>query len=165
MRGETPTSRSLSKSASCHLRRKGAKCRWKLTDPNGVFRGRWTRPSPRPLTKPPPIRGLPPSAPSARLCVGGSAGEGLCPCQNVPQSLRNFPSGSYGRACLQCRRPGFDPWVGKDSLEEEMASHSSILAWKIPWTEEPCRLPSTGSQRVGHNWATSLHFSCSKAGV
>ena len=39
-----------------------------------------------------------------------------------------------------------------------MTSHSSILAWKIPWTEESRRLPSTGSQRVGPNWATSLHF-------
>ena len=44
-------------------------------------------------------------------------------------------------------------------LEKEMATHSSILAWKIPWTEEPDRLQSMGSQRVGHNWATSLHFS------
>ena len=39
-----------------------------------------------------------------------------------------------------------------------MAPHSSTLAWKIPWTEEPGRLQSTGSQRVGHDWATSLHF-------
>ena len=44
----------------------------------------------------------------------------------------------------------------QDSLEEEMATHSSILAWRIPWMEEPCWLQSTGSQRVGHNWATSL---------
>ena len=36
-------------------------------------------------------------------------------------------------------------------LEKEMATHSSILAWKIPWTEEPGRLQSMGSQRVGHN--------------
>ena len=42
-------------------------------------------------------------------------------------------------------------------LEKEMATHSSTLAWKIPWTEEPCRLQSMGSQRVGHDWATSLH--------
>ena len=40
-----------------------------------------------------------------------------------------------------------------------MATHSSILAWKIPWTEEPSRLQSTGSQRVGHDWATSLSLS------
>ena len=44
----------------------------------------------------------------------------------------------------------------EDPLEKEMAPHSSILAWKIPWTEEPGRLQSMGSQRVGHNWATSL---------
>ena len=37
-----------------------------------------------------------------------------------------------------------------------MAPHSSILAWKIPWTEERGRLQSMGSLRVGHNWATSL---------
>ena len=37
-----------------------------------------------------------------------------------------------------------------------MAPHSSTLAWKIPWMEEPGRLQSTGSQRVGHDWATSL---------
>ena len=46
----------------------------------------------------------------------------------------------------------------EDPLEKEMATHSSILAWRIPWTEEPGRLQSTGSQRVRHNWATSLHF-------
>ena len=39
----------------------------------------------------------------------------------------------------------------EDSLEKEMATHSSILAWKIPWTEEPGRLQSMGSQRVGHD--------------
>ena len=39
-----------------------------------------------------------------------------------------------------------------------MATHSSTLAWKIPWTEEPGRLQSMGFQRVGHNWATSLSF-------
>ena len=39
----------------------------------------------------------------------------------------------------------------EDPLEKEMATHSSILAWKIPWMEEPGRLLSVGSQRVGHN--------------
>ena len=38
-----------------------------------------------------------------------------------------------------------------DPLEEEMATHSSILAWRMPWTEELGRLQSMGSQRVGHN--------------
>ena len=56
----------------------------------------------------------------------------------------------------------WETWVQslgqEDTLEEEMATHSSILAWKIPWTEEPGRLQSMGSQRVGHDWVTSLHF-------
>ena len=39
----------------------------------------------------------------------------------------------------------------KDPLEKEMAIHSSTIAWKIPWTEEPGRLQSMGSQRVGHD--------------
>ena len=42
--------------------------------------------------------------------------------------------------CLQCGKPGFETWVGKVPLEKEMATHSSVLAWKIPWTEEPGRL-------------------------
>ena len=40
-------------------------------------------------------------------------------------------------------------------LEKEMASHSSVLAWKIPWTEEPDGLQSVGLQRLGHDWVTS----------
>ena len=43
----------------------------------------------------------------------------------------------------------------EDPLEKEMATHSSTLAWKIPWTEEPVRLQYMGSQRVRHNWMTS----------
>ena len=41
-------------------------------------------------------------------------------------------------------------------MEKEMAPHSSILAWRIPWTEEPGGLQSTGSKRVGHDWTTSF---------
>ena len=48
----------------------------------------------------------------------------------------------------------------EDLLEKEMATHSSTLAWKIPWTEEPGRLQSMGLQRVGHDWATSLSLYC-----
>ena len=46
----------------------------------------------------------------------------------------------------------------EDPLEKEMATHSSVLAWRIPWTEEPGGLQSTGSQRVRHDWVTSLSF-------
>ena len=56
----------------------------------------------------------------------------------------------------------WETWVRslgqEDPLEKEMATPSSIHAWKIPWTEEPGGLQSMGSQRVGHDWATSLHF-------
>jgi len=46
----------------------------------------------------------------------------------------------------------------EDPLEKEMAIHSRTIAWKIPWTEEPGRLQPMGSQRVGHDWVTSLSF-------
>ena len=42
--------------------------------------------------------------------------------------------------------------LGQEDPLEEMATHSSILAWRIPWTEEPGRLQSMGLQRVGHDW-------------
>ena len=49
----------------------------------------------------------------------------------------------------------WETWVRslgrEDPLEKEMATHSSVLAWKIPWTENPGRLQSIGSQRVGHD--------------
>ena len=68
-------------------------------------------------------------------------------------------SGASGKepAC-QCRRRkrhGFDLWVGKIPLEKEMATCSSILAWRIPWTEEPGGLQSVGSQRVRHDRSDS----------
>ena len=46
----------------------------------------------------------------------------------------------------------------EDPLEKEMATHSSILAWRIPWTEEPGGLQSMGSQSVGYDWATELNW-------
>ena len=59
----------------------------------------------------------------------------------------------------------WETWVQalgwEDPLEKEMAIQSSTIAWKIPWTEEPGRLQSMGSQRVGHDWATSLSLSIS----
>ena len=47
----------------------------------------------------------------------------------------------------------------KDPLEKEMATHSSVLAWRIPWTEEPGRQQSVGLQRAGHNWGTNTALS------
>ena len=62
-----------------------------------------------------------------------------------------FPSGSDGKE-FACSVGDLDSIPGaEDSLEREMATHSSILAWKIPWTDEPCRIESMGSQRVRHD--------------
>ena len=56
---------------------------------------------------------------------------------------------------IKCLPAKQETWVRplgwEDALEKEMATHSSILAWRIPWTEEPGGLQSTGSQRVGHD--------------
>ena len=60
----------------------------------------------------------------------------------VAQSVKNLPVVQE----TQVRSLG-----GEDPLEKEMANHSSILAWKIPWTEDPGRLQSMGLQRVGHH--------------
>ena len=58
--------------------------------------------------------------------------------------------------CLPPMRETRVPSLGQeDPLEKEMAIHSSILAWRIPWMEKPSWLQYMGSQRVGHNWATS----------
>ena len=48
------------------------------------------------------------------------------------------------------------PLGQEDPLEEGMATHSSILVWRIPWTEEPGKLQSIGSHRVGHNWSNCM---------
>ena len=92
----------------------------------------------------------------------------------------DFPGSSGSKTFyLQCERSGFDPWLRKISwrrewqptpvflppqkrrlngtfLEKAMAPHSSTLAWKIPWMEEPGRLQSMWSRRVRHDWVTSL---------
>jgi len=68
----------------------------------------------------------------------------------VAQMVKNLPA-------MQETRVQSLGW--EDPLEKVMATHSSILAWRIPWTAEPGRLQSTRSQRAGHDWATNTHFS------
>ena len=71
--------------------------------------------------------------------------------QYYAEPLNGLPTWcSSKEPTCQCRRSlgGQYPW------EEEMATHSSILSWEIPWTEEPGGLQSMGSQRIGHDWAT-----------
>ena len=64
---------------------------------------------------------------------------------------------------VKCLSTMQETWVRAlgwgDPLEKEMTIHSRTIAWKIPWTEEPGRLQSMGSQRVGHDWAISLSLS------
>ena len=60
----------------------------------------------------------------------------------VAQSVKNLPA---------VQETWVQSLVWEDPLEKEMATHSSILAWKISWTEEPGGLQSMGSQRVGHD--------------
>ena len=63
----------------------------------------------------------------------------------VAQSVKNLPAMQE----TQCSSLG-----GEDPLEKEMATHSSILAWKTPWTEEPGRLQSMGLHRLEHDLET-----------
>ena len=65
-----------------------------------------------------------------------------------------LPGGSDGKESACNVGDWVRSLVWEDPLEEGMATHSSILAWRIPWTEEPGRLQSTGLQRVGHHWVT-----------
>ena len=67
----------------------------------------------------------------------------------------------WGRICLPVHEEQempVQPLSGKDPLEWEVATHPNILDWKIPWTEEPGRLQSTGSQRVRHDSAQHTPF-------
>ena len=71
--------------------------------------------------------------------------------------LLGFPGGAVVKKALanaeNIRDPGLNPRVGKICWRRK-CNHSTILAWKIPWTEEPGRLQSMGSQRVRHDWAS-----------
>ena len=72
--------------------------------------------------------------------------------------ILGFPGGSDGKASV-CNAGDLGSIPGSvDPPEKEMATHSSILAWRILWIEEPGRLQSMGSQRFGHDWATTLYF-------
>ena len=70
---------------------------------------------------------------------------------NTEMVTMDFPGGSDGKASAYNKGdPGSIPGLGR-SLEKEMATPSSILAWKIPWMEEPVRLQSMGLQRIRHD--------------
>ena len=70
----------------------------------------------------------------------------------VAQKVKNLPA---------MQETGVRSLGWEDPLEKGLSIHSSILVWKIPWTEEPGGLQSMGSQRVGHDWATNTATSLS----
>ena len=71
-------------------------------------------------------------------------------------SLFEFPGGSDGKASAHNAGDLGSIPGSEDPLEEEMATHSSTVAWKAPWMEQPNGLQSMEAQRVGHDRATSL---------
>ena len=79
---------------------------------------------------------------------------GFAPPQPSLASWEELPAGSVGKeSACSAGDLGLIPGQ-EDPLEKDLATNSSILAWKIPWTEEPGGLQSMGLQRVGHNRAT-----------
>ena len=83
--------------------------------------------------------------------------------------IQAFPGGSVVKNPFAMQKMWVWSLGGEDLLEKEMTTHSNILAWRIPWMEEPGRLQFMGSQRVGHYWTTnslknimiiSTFFSC-----
>ena len=74
---------------------------------------------------------------SERLLQRGKGGVFIYPIMDIQEFLQ--------------QKPGSSEFEKITVKEKEMATHSSMLAWKIPWTEDPGRLQSMGSQRVGHN--------------
>ena len=80
------------------------------------------------------------------------------PHNNPMKQVLSFSGGSVVKNRLLMQEMQIRSLGLEDLLEKEMATHSSILAWKIPQTEEPGRLQSMGSQRIRQYWATSSHF-------
>ena len=78
-----------------------------------------------------------------------------CNLYNTRQAQASFPSSSLVAQTVEhlstIQEPRVQSLGQEDPLEKEIATHSSTLAWKIPWTEEPGRLQSMGSKRVGHD--------------
>ena len=102
------------------------------------------------------MRGLSPSLCMAKQESRGTWGKGIF----WKRHLSYISSVAQAVKCLPTVWETRVQSLGEeDLLEKEMATHSSILAWKIPWMKEPSRLLSMGSQRVGHNWAASLSLS------
>ena len=71
--------------------------------------------------------------------------------RSTPGNIRGFPGGSDGKESACNAGDPVQSMGQEDPLEKEKATHFSILAWRIPWTEKPGQLQSMVSQRVGHD--------------
>ena len=98
-----------------------------------------------------PIDGSPPGS-RPWDSPGKNSGAG---CHFLLQLMKVKRESEVAQSCLTLSNLNNNKYL-KARSEEAMAPHSSTLAWKIPWMEEPVRLQSVGSLRVGHDWATSL---------
>ena len=76
---------------------------------------------------------------------------GVSPWRVFSDILRGFPGGSVVKNLPAKKKMRVRSQGGEDPLEKEMATYSRILAWRIPWTDEPGGLQSMGSQRAGHD--------------
>ena len=86
-------------------------------------------------------------------CIGEGNGNPLqCSCLKNPRVGGAWWATVHGVAKSWTRLSNFTFTFHFHALEKEMATHSSILAWRLPGTEEPVGLPSMGSHRVGHDW-------------
>ena len=118
------------------------------------------RPQPAPIFSSSDFLAHPGSKSCPSSCQKQTPGKGLrCKGnQNIVLNYRHF--GASKVAQMVKNLPALqETWVWslgwEDPLEKEMATHSSIPAWRIPWTEKACRLQSMGSQRVRQDWMTS----------
>ena len=91
---------------------------------------------------------------SLALPAASRAQERNCVINHVHHALGLPRWLSDKKSTCQCRKPQKIPLGQEDPLEKEIATHSRILAWVIPWTEEPRELQSVGLQRVRHDLAT-----------
>ena len=73
-------------------------------------------------------------------------------------SIWGFPGSSELKNLPRMQKTQVQSLGQEDPMEKGTATHSSILAWRIPWTEETGRLQSVGSQRVGHDWSDWAHM-------
>ena len=133
---------------------------WFLDPHPNAFRSTATGlPGMVPTYRPSPLR---PSSPlvstywNLSTLLPSTSPQPLCQCPVVPQHSFLGSQGLLWRmvknlSAMQKTRV----WSREDPPEKEMATYSSILAWEIPWTEEPGGLRAVGSQRIRHDWATN----------